>query len=343
MKRSISALFGCSGTVLTDWERDFFRDVRPWGLIIFGRNIETPEQLRHLTDSFRNAADDPDAMVFVDQEGGLVARLRGPHFRHPPAPRRFAEHYKHDPEVACEAAWLNAQLMAQEMRKVGINANFAPMIDVVRPSAHEFLQERALGDHADAVIDLGKATALGLRDGGVAPVIKHAPGHGLAQADSHLEQPCVQCTLDDLECTDFLPFISLKKEAMLMTAHVVYDAIDPDRPGTTSKIVVTDLIRQRWGYDGLIITDDLNMKALDGSLEERSKEALDAGCDILCHCNGDSNDMEAVARAAVPLDEATKTRADRARMIAHAVPKPFDTDEAIARLKALHLYEAKNA
>ena len=341
MKCSISALFGCSGTVLTDWELGFFREVRPWGLIIFGRNIESAEQLLNLTESFREAIDDPDAMVFVDQEGGQVARLRGPHFRHPPAPRRFAEHYTHDPETACEAAWLNARLMAHEMRQVGINADFAPMIDVVRPSAHAFLQERSLGDHVDAVVALGKATALGLRDGGVAPVIKHAPGHGLAQADSHLERPRVDCSVADLECNDFAPFISLKKEAMLMTAHVVYDAIDPHHPGTTSKKIVTDLIRKQWGYNGLIVTDDLNMQALGGTLEERSRAALAAGCEILCHCNGKQDDMNAVARAAIEVTGETRERANRARMVAQAEPKPFDTDEARSRLEELHLYEAQ--
>lgn len=339
MTAHTSALYGCSGLELTDWERGFFSEQRPWGYILFGRNIEDPDQVRRLTESLREASDDPDALIFVDQEGGLVARLRRPHFRHPPAPRRFAELYLRDPEAAAEAAWLNARLMADDMRRVGINADCAPMLDVVQPSAHQFLQERALGTDVESVSVLGRATALGLREGGVAPCIKHAPGHGRGDADSHHALPVVSEPLALLEQTDFAPFLALKKEAMLMTAHVLFTDIDSDNPGTLSERIVQGLIRESWGYDGLILTDDINMNALGGSVEERSQAALSAGCDIICHCNGERSDMEEVARAAIAITGESKRRADRARSVAAAEPKPFDPDAARDRLRSLELYE----
>ncbi|GGY56373.1 beta-N-acetylhexosaminidase [Parvularcula lutaonensis] len=340
MTARTSALYGCSGVELTDWERSFFRDQRPWGYILFGRNIDSPDQVRALTAALREASDDPDAPVFIDQEGGPVARLRRPHFRHPPAPRRFAELYADDPEAAAEASWLNARLMADEMKSLGINADCAPMLDVVQPSAHEFLQERALGSDPETVTVLGKATALGLREGGVAPCVKHAPGHGRGDADSHHDLPRVSASRKVLEQTDFVPFLALKKEAMLMTAHVLYEDIDADRPGTLSPLVVRELIRESWGYQGLILTDDINMNALGGTIEERSRAALEAGCEIICHCNAEPADMESVARAAIELTGPTKERADRARSIAAGSPKPFDRGEAEERLKQLRLYEA---
>ncbi|MEE4212645.1 MAG: beta-N-acetylhexosaminidase [Parvularcula sp.] len=334
-----SAIFGCEGPVLTSWEEGFFRETRPWGYIIFGRNVESRDQLRRLCDDLRAASDDPDALVFVDQEGGPVARLKTPLFRHPPAPRLFAELYRTDPEAAEEAMWLNALLMAEDMRRVGINANCAPMLDVVRPDAHEFLQRRALGDDIESVETLGKAMALGLRNGGVVPCIKHAPGHGAADCDSHFNLPHVTLSKDELERTDFAPFKALLKEPMLMTSHIVYPAIDPDHPATQSAAILQGLIRGDWGYDGLILSDDLNMKALGGSMEERCSLALDAGVDILCHCNGEAPDMQAVARAARPLDGVAADRAKRARSFAAEDPKPFDREAAEQRLRALSLFE----
>ena len=341
MQQQTSALYGCEGLQLSSWERGFFKEQRPWGYIIFGRNISDPEQLRALTSSLREASDDPDAPIFVDQEGGLVARLKGPHFRHPPAPRRFAELAEQDLELAAEAAWLNARLMADDLKGVGVNANCAPMLDVVQPDAHQFLQERALGQTADIVEALGRATALGLRDGGVAPCIKHAPGHGRGDADSHLNLPVVNASRDQLEDVDFAPFRALRKEAMMMTGHILFPGLDPDHPATLSSAIINGIIRTQWGYDGLILTDDINMEALGGSIGERSQKALAAGCEIICHCNGKREDMEAVANAAVALSGATKARADRARAIAQDAPKPFEKDAAEERLKSLGLWEAR--
>lgn len=340
MKTHTSAIYGCSGTTLNDWERGFFKEQRPWGFILFGRNIDTPEQVRTLTAELREAADDEEAPVFLDQEGGPVSRLKGPHFRHPPAPRAFADHYLRDPETAAEAAWLSARLMALEMKRVGINADCAPMLDVVQPSAHEFLQRRSLGSSAESVTALGKAMALGLREGGVAPVIKHAPGHGRGDADSHHNLPRVTASRQILEDEDFRTFRSMLKESMLMTAHVLFTDLDPDLPGTLSAKIIGDIIRDDWGYDGLIMTDDINMNALGGTIEERSRKALAAGCEIICHCNGERADMEAVAEAAKPLEGRTLERAERARTLALTDPKPFDEAEAKARLVSLGLYEA---
>lgn len=341
MTKQTSAIYSCTGTSLNSWERGFFREQRPWGYIIFGRNIETPDQVLRLTNEFREASDDPDALIFVDQEGGGVARLKGPHFRHPPAPRRFAELAEKDPELAAEAAWLNARLIANEMRALGLNANCAPMVDVVQDDAHAFLQERALGKTPEVVETLGRAIALGLRDGGVATCIKHAPGHGRGDADSHHNLPVVNAQIDQLQDVDFRPFRYLKKEPMLMTAHVLFTCIDKEHPATLSAKIIHDLIRTEWNYDGLILTDDINMNALGGSLGQRSQAALKAGCEIICHCNGIQKDMEQIACAARLIEGPTKSRADRARATALGTPKPFEREEAIDRLKSLNLFEAK--
>jgi beta-N-acetylhexosaminidase len=233
--------------------------------------------------------------------------------------------------------------MADELRACGVNANCAPMLDVVQPGAHEFLQKRALGRLADQVTVLGQAIALGLRDGGVAPVIKHAPGHGRGDADSHLALPRVKESLATLEAADFPPFRALRKEAMLMTAHVLFDALDKDHPATLSRRIVEGLIRRDWGYDGLIMTDDINMNALGGGLTERSRAALDAGCEMICHCNGERADMEAVALAARPLSDDTRRRGDRARAIGRQAAKEFDREAAADRLRRLGLYEEPGA
>ncbi|MEM9840735.1 MAG: beta-N-acetylhexosaminidase [Pseudomonadota bacterium] len=343
MTKQLSTLYGCAGTTLSSWERAFFGEVRPWGYILFGRNIETPAQVKALTNELRAASDDPEAPVFIDQEGGTVSRFKGPHFRHPPAAHLFGALYEDDPETAEEAAWLNARIMAHDLKALGVNANFAPVLDVVKKDAHPFLKSRAFGDTAGAVTALGKATALGLREGGVAPVIKHAPGHGKGDADSHLALPRVDLAENDLETEDFKPFLAMRKESMLLTAHVLYTDIDKDRPGTLSPTIVKELIRAKWGYDGLIITDDINMNALGGTIEERSRDALAAGCEIICHCNGEREDMEAVAKASIDLTGDTLRRADRARSVSLALPKPFDLEAAKSRLEALGLYEANAA
>jgi len=340
MPQHSSALYGCSSITLSDWERDFFRDHRPWGFILFGRNIDNKEQLRRLTDDLRTATDDPDALIFIDQEGGDVARLKEPHFRHPPAPLSFTTLYADDPEVAEEAAWLNARIMADEMKAVGINANCAPMIDVVRQDAHSFLQRRSLGSDPETATNLRKATALGLRDGGVAPVIKHAPGHGAALKDSHFDLPTVDLSRDELETVDFHPFRHLLKEPMMMTAHVHYPSLDDKKPATLSSTILNDIIRSDWSYDGLLISDDISMKALGGDMQERCRSALDAGVEIICHCNGDPKEMDAVAKAAKVVEGTTKERADRARAIGFGGGKPFDQAGAEERLRSLGLYEA---
>lgn len=340
MAPHLATMFGCSGPTLTDWERSFFSEVRPWAYILFSRNIDTPDQVRALTLALREATDDPDTLIFVDQEGGTVARFRRPHFRHPPNPSAFAQYYEKNSEIAAEAAWLNARLMASDLKALGMNANCAPMLDVVDPNAHEFLQKRALGYDAETVTTLGKATALGLRDGGVAPVVKHAPGHGKGDADSHHNLPRVRAPKAQLINEDFAPFRALKREAMMMTAHVIFEDLDPDYPGTLSSKIIGDVIRRDWGYDGLLMTDDINMNALGGTIEERSRAALAAGCELICHCNGDPADMEDVARGSSTLSGQSHVRAERARGVAAREPKDFDREEAVERLKRLDLFEA---
>ena len=327
-------IIGCAGPALTRSEIAFIKDVDPWGFIIFRRNIETPAQLKSLTDSFRDAVGRVEAPVLVDQEGGRVQRLGPPHWSKYPAGRAYGRLRANDPLTGREIARLGARLIAHDLRSVGVTVDCMPVLDVPSPGAHDVIGDRAYADGADGVAVLGRAVAEGLLAGGVLPVIKHAPGHGRAGADSHEALPVVDASLSQLEIRDFAPFRVLADMPIAMTAHVVYRAIDPYNPATTSKKVMRRVIRGMIGFDGLVVSDDLSMKALNGSFAERSEAAIKAGCDMLLHCNGDMAEMMAVASAAPPLAGAAKRRAAAAlARIRHAV-EPLDVVEARARFDA---------
>jgi beta-N-acetylhexosaminidase len=328
------AIYGCAGTVLGAEERSFFRETQPWGFIVFARNIVDRAQLRALVASLRETVDDPRAPVLIDQEGGRVARLRPPQWHERPAAARFGDVYARDAEAAREAVYLNARLIAFDLAEVGINVDCLPLLDVPVDGADAIIGDRAYARDPAVIIDLGRAAIEGLLEGGVLPVMKHIPGHGRATADSHLALPRVVTGPEELSATDFVTFRSLNQCPMAMTAHVVYDAIDPQRPATTSPKVIRDVIRGEMAFDGLLMSDDVSMNALSGPISVRTKAALFAGCDVVLHCNGKMEEMREVAEEAKPLEGSALKRAEHA--LGHlSAPAGFDPVAATARLSDL--------
>src|SRR5215469_13557764 len=306
------AIYGCSGTSLSANERAFFEETRPWGFILFGRNIESPDQVRGLVRSLRETLEDASAPVLIDQEGGRVARLKPPHWHARLAAARFGALHDVNPEAAREAVYLNARLIAHDLADLEINVDCLPVLDVPVAGAHDVIGDRAFGHDPLTVIDLGRAQIEGLMEGGVLPVMKHIPGHGRAGADSHLSLPRVDADVEELSANDFVTFRSLDLCPMAMTAHVVYDSIDPQRPATVSPKVIREVIRGEIGFDGLSMSDDLSMQALDGSLGARAKAAQFAGCDVVLHCNGGMEEMKQVAAEAKTLNGQALRRAAHA-------------------------------
>ena len=329
-----AAILGCSGPILTAEEKTFFRRVKPWGFILFKRNVETPDQVRALVDALRDTVGRPDAPVLIDQEGGRVQRMGPPHWGRFPPGRAYGELAGNDPLVRREITRLGARLMAHDLASLGINVDCVPVLDVPDPSGHEIIGDRAYGQTPDEVALLGRAAAEGLIAGGVLPVIKHIPGHGRAMADSHLELPVVDASFEDLDARDFPPFRVLSDMPMAMTAHVIYSAIDRKRPATTSKKVMRRVIRGAIGFDGLVMSDDLSMKALSGDFTERAADSRAAGCDVVLHCNGDMAEMKAVVKGAGELKGRAAARAKAALARLAKVSEPFDAAEGRARFDA---------
>lgn len=328
-----SAIYGCSGLTLMEAETQFFRESDPWGFIIFARNIDNPDQVRALTSDLR-AAVGRDAPILIDQEGGRVARLRPPHWRSYPPGRRYGEVYATSASDGLTAARLGAQLIALELRDVGVDVDCLPVLDVPVPGAHDVIGDRAYGETSEIVSALGKAAMEGALVGGVLPIIKHIPGHGRAGVDSHEKLPIVDTDRATLTATDFAPFTALAHAPLAMTAHVIYSAIDGANPATTSPSVISEMIRDEIGFSGALMSDDLSMKALGGSFEDRTKASLDAGCDLVLHCNGDMNEMEAVAKEARALVGTSLARADRA-LAMRTDPERVDLEDLIHRFSSL--------
>ena len=321
-------ILGCSGPALTPDEAAFFRDAAPWGFIVFRRNVESPDQLRRLTAALRETVGRADAPVLIDQEGGRVQRMGPPHWPKYPAGRRYG-----GLDDGLAAARLGARLMAHDLTDVGVNVDCAPVLDVPVAGSHDIIGDRAYADEPAEVAAFGRAVAEGLMAGGVLPVMKHVPGHGRAGVDSHLSLPVVTATRAELEARDFAPFRALADLPMAMTAHVVFTALDPSRPATTSPEVIASVIRGAIGFDGLLMSDDLSMQALSGTLRERAAAALGAGCDVALHCNGAMAEMRGVAEAAPELAGPALRRAEAA-LARLAAPETLDVAEARARLDA---------
>ncbi|MFT3689929.1 glycoside hydrolase family 3 N-terminal domain-containing protein [Paenirhodobacter sp.] len=315
-----ATILGCAGLRLDRDERAFFREADPWGFILFGRNVETPEQIYRLTNDLREAVG-RDCAILIDQEGGRVQRLRAPHWREwlPPLEQPGGP----------EAFRLRARIMAAELRAVGIDANCAPTCDVAGPQTHPFLRNRCLGTDPETVALKARALAEGLLAGGVLPVMKHMPGHGRATADSHLHLPVVSAPEEELEA-DFAPFCALNDLPMGMTAHIRFTALD-DAPATQSPRLIR-LIREHIGFDGLLMTDDIAMQALSGTMAARAAASVAAGCDVVLHCNGDRAEMEEVVAAAGALRAVERAEAALARRL---VPEPVDIAALAAELEAL--------
>lgn len=305
-------IYGCEGTQLAPHEQQFFEEAQPWGFILFARNIADREQVRALVAALRECVGDARAPVLIDQEGGRVARLKPPVWRDRPSAARFGALYEISAEVAREAAYLNARLTANDLAELGITVNCMPVLDVPVQGADAVIGDRAFSHDAAIVIDLGRAVVQGLLDGGVLPVLKHIPGHGRATADSHVALTRVTVPLEALSASDFVTFRSLNTCPLAMTAHVIFDAIDSQRPATTSPKVIRDVIRGEIGFEGVLITDDISMNAVSGPLAVRVKAALFAGCDIVLHCNGRAEDMRDVASEAKPLQDQWLRRCEAA-------------------------------
>ncbi|WP_411956947.1 beta-N-acetylhexosaminidase [Paracoccus homiensis] len=317
MSHGATILGGIAGTSLTPAERDFFRAADPWGFILFGRNVESPDQLRRLTGELRDAVG-RDAVITIDQEGGRVQRMRAPHWREwcPPLDQAGA---------GARAIWLRYRLIGAELRAAGIDSDCAPTLDVAQDDTHPFLRNRCFGTDPARVAELGRACADGLLAAGVLPVMKHMPGHGRAVADSHKDLPVVAAAEADLARLDFAPFRALADLPMGMTAHIRFTALD-DAPATASQRMI-GLIRQQIGFDGLLMTDDITMNALSGSEADRATASIRAGCDLVLHCNRDIAGMEPVVAAAGRMGHEAMRRADAALAMRQA---PQDDD-----LKAL--------
>jgi beta-N-acetylhexosaminidase len=326
-------IMGCEGLKLSADEATFIRDQRPAGLILFARNCDTHDQVRRLTDDFRGALGESDVLVLIDQEGGRVQRLRPPHWRALPPASTFGALYAQDKQRGLDAARLAARVAAQQLAPLGISMNCAPVLDLPVPGAHDIIGDRAYGTEPETVADLARAVAAGLLAGGVLPVIKHIPGHGRATADSHLELPVVKTSAEELRSKDFAPFRLLADLPAAMTAHVVYEAFDAKEPATTSLTLVQDIIRGEIGFGGLLMSDDLSMKALAGTMKERTERSLFAGCDVVLHCNGNLGEMRDVAAAAGPLEPGASLRLAGCLALLGA-NQPFDMAEAEAHLAA---------
>ncbi|MBN8292395.1 glycoside hydrolase family 3 protein [Rhodobacter sp. NTK016B] len=322
MRRAV--ILGLAGTSVLPDEAALFGAADPWGFILFRRNIEDSAQLRALTDRLREIVG-WDAPIFVDQEGGTVQRLR------PPLARDWPDASAQTGGIA--AVRLRHRLMADELRRHGVDGNCAPVIDVAGPETHPFLQRRIWAGTPVAVSETARAAAEGMLAGGVLPVIKHLPGHGAANADSHVDLPRCHASLADLDARDFVPVRALADLPLGMSAHVVYEALDPDAPGTHSPVVLRHL-RDVLGFDGLLLTDDLNMNALGGTIPERAARAIAAGCDIALHCSGDLAEMAGVVGAVGLLDGQAAKRAERALAARHA-PEPIDIAAANAEFERL--------
>ncbi len=341
-----ACILSVSGEILTPEEAALFAEQQPWGVILMGRSCETRAQVSRLVDDIWSAMGRA-CLVFIDQEGGRVARLKSPEWPVFPRGLDYSELYERDAEAGLGAAWLGHRLIAHELAEMSIHADCAPVVDLPVPGAHDVIGDRAFGSDPRTVAALARAALQGLSDGGVAGVIKHIPGHGRSMADSHKELPRVTAGDNELS-KDFAAFAELTDAPMAMTAHIAYEAFDADRAATVSPVMINDVIRGRIGFDGLLMTDDLGMQALGGTLTGRANAAIAAGCDMLLHCSGflkDPDDilreMREVAEAAPVLEGKAASRAERAVAMSTQA-KPFEPVEGWAKFYDFfpHLVEA---
>jgi beta-N-acetylhexosaminidase len=332
--KSRAFITGLSGLELTEAEREFIRAELPWGFILFKRNIETPAQVSALVDELRSVLGEAAAPVLIDQEGGRVQRLSPPHWPVYPPGAVFGALYDIDPQLGLTAARLSSRLIAADLADLGINVDCLPLADVPVAGADAVIGNRAYGTEPNKVAAIARAVTEGLEQGGVLPVLKHIPGHGRATADSHFRLPTVDTARSELERTDFAAFRPLADLPMAMTAHVVFSALDPVHPATTSATIIEQVIRGAIGFQGLLMSDDVSMNALAGSIAERTTAIVAAGCDMVLHCNGNLAEMREVAAETPELTGSALQRAEQA-LAARKPPLELDRQAARAELDAL--------
>jgi len=327
---SNSVIFGCEGTRLTEEERNFFRDAKPWAFILFSRNLSTPNQIKVLCNELRDSVG-KNVPILIDQEGGRVARLRAPIWLDwlPP----FEQMQKVKPDKQYEAMYLRYRLIAHELYLLGIDVNCAPMVDIANKSSHQIITNRCYGENPKTVSDMGRACANGLLSGGILPVLKHIPGHGRGSSDSHFELPVINTPASTLNTIDFEPFRHLSDLPLAMTAHIIYSTLDPNLCATISPIM-NNIIREDIGFDGLLMTDDISMEALSGSLSSRAFASLKAGCDVVLHCNGIMKDMVEIMQEIPILNSKSQLRAEKAENLRFE-PEDFDFKAACSTFASL--------
>lgn len=341
--KATAAIVGIAGTAVYDAERALFARKRPLGFILFARNCESPDQVRALIRELRSCVEDPAAPVLIDQEGGRVARLKPPQWPALPPLRRIGELALLDLEAAKDAAWLHARLTATDLEPLGITINCSPVLDLGLSGQTEAIGDRAFSDDPETVAILGRSTIEGYLAGGILPVIKHLPGHGRATVDSHADLPCVEAERDVLAKADWLPFKANAEAPLGMTAHILFQELDQGACATQSKVIVDEIIRGEIGFEGALLSDDLSMQALGGSLGRRAALAREAGCDLALHCNGVFDEMAAVLEAAGSLDGQALLRVERA-LAARRAPQPFDPAAGRERLlRRLDPFELTNS
>lgn len=315
---------GLAEQKLTSAERDFLARIRPAGIILFARNCASHDQIKALIDEARSAVGGSGLLVLIDQEGGRVQRLRPPLGRPLPPARTYGRMFAKNPQAACAAVFDIHRLLARDLRALGINTDCLPVLDVPVEGAHDIIGDRAYAHDPGTIVTLGKAAADGLMAGGVLPVMKHIPGHGRAFVDSHLALPVVDASRSELEATDFAPFSQLRALPAAMTAHIVFTALDAEHPASTSARIIKEIIRDSMGFDGLLMSDDLSMKALEGDIGARARSVIDAGSDVALHCNGDLAEMEAAAANVPQLTGEAAWRFETCLALIGEEPEPLD-------------------
>lgn len=325
-RHPLAVTFGCQGVVLSDAEFRLFREADPVGFVIFRRNCTDADQVRRLTDRMREAVGRA-APVLVDQEGGRVQRLRPPAWPKDPSARMIGDLYRRNPERGLAAVRLLSRAIAGDLLDCGIDVDAVPVLDVGHPFTHDVIGDRAFADDVQTVVALGRAMAQAMLAAGVQPIMKHVPGHGRALCDSHKDLPRVEVGLETLETVDFAPFKALADLPWAMTAHIIYKALDPERPATQSSAIISGVVRGTIGFDGVLVSDDLSMEALAGPIERRALDSLAAGCDVALHCNGKLDEMETLASVVPPLTDAAVRRLKAARAAVKSAD-PIDAADA---------------
>jgi beta-N-acetylhexosaminidase len=334
-KRPKPVIFGCVGTRLSSVERSTFRSARPFGFILFKRNCESPEQVRTLVLELRQASGNEDVQIAIDQEGGRVSRLQPPHWTKYPSARVFGLMYERDPEWGIEAIRLYARVMAHELVRLGVTINCAPVVDLFDPEASSAIGDRAFSASPSIVAALARAEVEAFMANGILPVVKHFPGHGRLKVDPHLELPTIDAPRAELEGQDFVPFELLKDVPLGMNSHAIFAALDPKSPASLSPKVNNEIIRGKLGFDGLLLSDDIAMRALKGLPGELALRAIDAGNDIVLHCNAEASEMEAISRSVGPMSDAALARWTHAKAMITPLNPAYNPREDAERLDVL--------